>query len=260
MQKLIVRGVGVIGALLFGTFLYLTFHTPEFVEDYAKNFIKAQIAKKTNEKIEQISLVGKESRLGKLAQGMFERNQEKIDQYKNNLSTGLHNKIAEITAEMRNLDCECRDKFAKTLESNFRLNIAALDTLNLKLENFMRSQYMSVSAELRKEIRIFTGTNTLVFLLLIGVSLFKPRAISHLFLPAILLVISTLTCSYFYISEQNWLLTIIYSDYVGMLYLVYIGIVFAFLSDIVFNSAEITTAILNAILEGLGQAAFLVPC
>ncbi len=72
--------------------------------------------------------------------------------------------------------------------------------------------------------------------------------------------ISTLFCSYFYIFEQNWLLTIIHSSYLGFAYLTWLGIVFLFLCDIVFNRARITTEILNAFFNAIGSALSVVPC
>ena len=81
-----------------------------------------------------------------------------------------------------------------------------------------------------------------------------------MFLPAALLVVATLICSYFYVFEQNWLLTIVYSDYLGFSYLLYLGVVFLFLCDVVFNKGRVTTEVANAISNVLGIALELVPC
>ena len=72
--------------------------------------------------------------------------------------------------------------------------------------------------------------------------------------------VSTVICSYFYLFEQNWFYTIIYNDYTGYSFIGYLVIVFAILCDIVFNKARVTTEILNACLQALGQAASFVPC
>jgi len=60
--------------------------------------------------------------------------------------------------------------------------------------------------------------------------------------------------------EQNWLLTIIYNDYLGFAYLGYLLIVFLFLCDIVLNRARVTTKIVNAIGNALGPVGSLTPC
>ncbi len=119
---------------------------------------------------------------------------------------------------------------------------------------------MDVATKLKRDIRIFTASNAAVFILLLLVSFLKPQAITHQFLPGVLLAVSTLICSYFHIFEQNWLLTIIHSSYLGFAYLAWLGIVFLFLCDIVFNRGRITTEILNAIFNAIGSAFSVVPC
>jgi uncharacterized membrane protein YjjP (DUF1212 family) len=136
-----------------------------------------------------------------------------------------------------------------------------LQAANDRIVEFVQSKYMEVATELKRDIRIFTASNAAVFLLLLLVSFLKPQAIAHLFLPGTLLVVATVICSYFYIFEQNWLLTIIFSNYLGFMYLAYLGFVFLFLCDIVFNRARVTTTIINAIFRIVGSAEVEVsPC
>jgi hypothetical protein len=73
-------------------------------------------------------------------------------------------------------------------------------------------------------------------------------------------MVATLICAYFYVFEQNWLLTIIYGDYLGFAYLAYLGVVFLFLCDIVLNRGRVTTQFANAILDAAGSAVTLSPC
>ncbi|QMU61675.1 MAG: hypothetical protein GKR92_08185 [Gammaproteobacteria bacterium] len=161
---------------------------------------------------------------------------------------------------MRDLDCECRKKYAALIKDNFQIRLVSLQAANEKLGDYMKTKYMAVVTELKRDIRIFTGSNMLIFFLLLVASLLKPKAMTHLFLPGVLLVTSTLICSYFYIFEQNWLFTIIYSDYLGYGYLAYVGVLFLFLCDIVFNRGRVTTEIINALLNAIGSAASLLPC
>ena len=74
------------------------------------------------------------------------------------------------------------------------------------------------------------------------------------------MLLSTGVCSYFYLFEQNWFYTILYSDYTGFGYIVYLVLVFAILCDIVFNKARVTTEFLNACLQAIGQAGAFSPC
>ncbi len=150
--------------------------------------------------------------------------------------------------------------YAQTLRRGFEFDIALLQAANDRVVAFIQATYMQVVAELKRDIRVFTGSNAGVFLLLLLVSFLRPEAIAHLFVPAALLVVVTLICAYFYVFEQNWLLTIIYGDYLGFAYLAYLGVVFLFLCDIVLNRGRVTTKIANAILDAAGSVVTLSPC
>lgn len=241
-------------------FFALTFSIPGWVEDFAAEFIEGEVSEEIDQTIDALKAPESKGALAKLARKVQSQNEEKIVKLKLSLKDNVHQRMARALAQIRALDCECRKKWEGAFKDGFESNIALLQAANDKIIDFVQSTYMSVLAKLKRDIRIFTGTNAGVFLLLLIVSFLKPKAISHLFLPAILLLISTIVCTYFYIFEQNWLLTIIYSDYLGLMYLVYLGLVFAFLCDIVFNRARVTTEIVNAILNAIGSAVSLAPC
>ena len=90
-MKITLRSIGVIGTLLFGMLFSITFKIPGFVEGIGKEFIQYQIQKKTNEKIEQVKVDNKDSKLGKLAAVLYKKNQQKIDEVKELLKTTIIN-------------------------------------------------------------------------------------------------------------------------------------------------------------------------
>lgn len=259
-MKISLRTFGLIGIILFGTAFWFTFGVPGYVENQAKEFIKGRIENETKEKIDSLSLAAKESKLGKLAQKLMDTNEEEISKIQASLESQLHVKIADVIAEMADLDCECRDKYAQLIKSGFESRLLSLRNSNEKLVDFMKTKYMEVAAKLTLDLRIFTGSNLVIFMLLLLISLLKPKVVTHLFLPGILLLLSTTICSYFYLFEQNWFFTIIYNSYVGFGYLAYVGILFGIFCDIAFNKARITTEIINGFLHGIGQAATVLPC
>lgn len=259
-MAIIIRSLGVVGIVIFGIFLSLTYSTPTFVEEIGKDFIKSKIQEKTDEKIDSLKPNENGNTLSKIASKLYEKNQKKIDNLKQQIKNNAHEKLADVIAEMRDLDCECRIKWAAHIKKGYKIRLASLEIVNSKIQNFMKIKYMEVATELKRDVRIFTGSNLAIFFLLIIISFLKPAAMVHLFLPGVLLMTSTLICSFFYIFEQNWLITIIYSDYLGYGYLGYVGVLFLFLCDIVFNSARITSFIINTILQAIGSVAEVSPC
>lgn len=231
VQKACLRLVGMVGAAVFSTSFALTYSVPEWVETYAADFIENEVRAEASSRIDDFEVSAGDSAASQLAAALYRQNLREIERLKEALKAGVHESMATALAEIRDLDCECRDKYAQLFERT-----------------------------LQSDIELLQGANAGVFLLLVLVSFMKPNAIGQLFVPAVLLTIATLINAYLYVVEQNWLLTIIYGDYWGFLYLLYLGLVFLALCDVILNRARVTTAIANAALETVGAAATLTPC
>ena len=259
-MKITLRIFSIVGVILFGSSFVFTYSVPEFVENIGREFIKKQIETKTQEKIGSIKLKHENNVLVQLAAKVAKNNEQKIQKIREQLINKIYSKIADVIAEMRDLDCECRTKYEKMLKKGAKFKIISLQNANRILLDFMKTKYMEVAYKLKTDLRIFTGSNTVVFALLLLISFTKPQAIKHLFLPGILLGVSTIICSYFYLFNQNWFFTIIYNEYTGWGYLAYLGVIFAFLCDITFNKARITTNIINNIISSIGSVSPITPC
>ena len=255
-MKISLRLFGLIGFVVFASVYGLTYSTPAFVEDIGKEFIKNKIIEKTQEKVDSISAQKKDSKLGRFVGKLIKSNEDSINVYKEKLKIKAHETLAAIVAEMADLDCDCRKKYAGKIEEGYKFKIFSLAQANEKLIGFMKNQYMQVSTKLKKDFRIFTGVNAIVFLFLILISFMKPQAIKHLFLPAVLMFLASIISSYFYLFQQNWFFTIIYDSYVGWAYLGYLSVVFAFLGDIAFNHARVTTGLLDATVGSVTDITF----
>jgi hypothetical protein len=99
-----------------------------------------------------------------------------------------------------------------------------------------------------------------MFLVLLSIAFLKPNAMVQLFVPGILLLTATIISSGIYMFGQDWFYTILYNDYMGFGYLAYLSIIFAFLMDVTFNSARVTTEVLNAACNAIGSSLSFVPC
>jgi hypothetical protein len=263
MQHLTLRVFGFLGMILFVPILLLSFTDPQLIENSGKAFIEWKLEKSTNAKIDSIELPKEnkfESLLGNKAKKLRNKTEEKIQKLKQNLKDDAPSLIAAQLAKLRNLDCECRSFWEKKARDSIKFELASLETAKLKLVDFTQAKYMEIVEKLTLDVRIFVGANGAVFLFLMLASFLKPIAIKHLFLPSVLMLASTVLCSYFYIFEQNWFYTIIYNNYTGFAYIGYLTFVFTVLCDIVFNKAKVTTEIINTFLQTIGHAASLVPC
>ena len=259
-KKLVLAVIGVAGGTIFWAFFAITFATPEWVEDFAQDYIERKAAERIDEAIDSLELPESDSALINLAQTMYERNTDRMEELREDLRNEVHERRADAIARIRDLDCECRDRIARQLEEGLENRIVLADAANDRLVDFIHYKYVEVVDELKRDIRVFTASNGMACLLLLLISLLKPRAIDHLFLPGVLLAVSLVVCTNMYIFQQDWLLIIINGDYMGFAYLIWLGTIFVFLCDVVLNRGRITGWLLNAFFNAIGSAASVSPC
>jgi hypothetical protein len=262
MQKITLRLFSFFGILLFAPLFTVTFLDASLIEKSALVFIEWKIGNEADQKIESIQISKRlEEFFGDEAKDLLSETDAAIEKIKLQLKSELPSILADELTKLRNIDCECRKKSVKAFEQGFLSQLSSLDIQRQRLIEFSRAKYMDIVAQLTRDVRIFLGSNLTVFILMLLVSLLKPNAVRHLFLPAGLLLLSTTICSYFYLFEQNWFFTILYNDYTGYGFVAYLGLVFLVLCDITFNRGRITTEVINGILYSLGKAASnLSPC
>lgn len=247
-QTITLRIIGAAGALLFGFFFLLTFWRPMWVRTFAADFIKNQVTREVDTRIDKVGFEGASQTLAKVAAAIYRANQQKIDAYKADLKNRANEKLAECIARMLALDEKARARIVKFFDAGDADGIAALAAIDTHLTDFLEGRYLRVVGELKRDLRIFTASNFCGFALLLLATFLRPQAMKQLFVPGLLLAAATLFCAYTYVFDQNWLLTIIYGNYLGFAYLGYLALAFAFLCDILLNYGRVTAALLAAAL------------
>ncbi len=249
--------LSLIGLLVFGGGFVASLVSPISVERFARAAIKSEVEKRVDESIERLD----DTRIGKLAERVLNRNEEQAAAVRKAIAEGVPQRIAKITADMLDADCTCRQKINAATGGLFDSSLSALERVNKQVTDLIRSKYQEVAGLLVNEFRIFTGSNALVFAALGLVTLLKPRANLHLILPIIVLIGGAALTGYFYIFQQNWLHTIVFSDYVGWLYFPWLGVSIGWLADLLLNKGRVTVEILGnlptAILDSVGS---IGPC
>jgi hypothetical protein len=248
--------IAVLGTLLFGAAFALSLAKPIWVEQTARNLIRLEVETRLHEKIRSIDSSALAQKAATLAKGYA----DEVALAKRLLAQRLPQRVAEMMGEMQNLDCECRKKVENRARAGLDWRVTTASAAHERLTGLIRTQYMDTAHKLVREFRIFTGTNAAVFALLLVAALIRPKASLQLLPAALVLLAAAGVTGYFYLFQQNWLHTLLFNDYVGMGYVGYLSGVMALLSDLIFNRARVTTAVMNAALEAAGSAVQLVPC
>lgn len=231
--------VALVGGLLFGALFAVSLFQPAWVEQTARTMIRAQIEKKTGEKIAALDarfLDGK-------ARALLQEHGREIAAVRRALTDGLPARIAAVAAEMGIAECECRRRTTERME----LKLGTLQQMQAQLSDLIRTQYLETAGRLLRELRIFSGANALAFALLGVAALRRPAARLQLIPAAATLLVATAAASGVYLFGQNWLHTIVFGNYVGWGLLGYIALVYAWLCDLLFNRARVNAHLLSGV-------------
>jgi len=255
-MKTILKLIGFFGLILFGFLFSVTYLSPSKIEESAKGFVKMQIEKEVRKK----QLAIKESTVTEAALNIADRLGIEKDRIQSGLDNDLPEKIAAIVASMCGFDCEKKKALAQSIASGYMERIKNIKIAESTLNDIVKGKYLEIVSNLKFDLRIFLGSNLTMFLILLLIAFAKPKAVAHLFVPGLLLITATVVSSCIYIFGQDWFYTILYNDYMGFGYLVYIGVIFGFLLDITFNKARVTTWFINAIANAVGSLSSVTPC
>lgn len=249
--------VALAGTALFGGVLAISLLQPTWVEQAAREMIRAHLEKTTGEKIAAL-----DSRFlqGKALPALQDQARE-LQAARKALTDGLPARVAAIAAQMGVPDCECRARHRERME----LRVSTAQQMQAQLDALIRSGYMDTADKLLRELRIFSGANALAFVLLGLAAWRRPRGASGAaprvagwapLLPAAgTLLLATLASSAAYLWGQNWLHTLVFGSYVGWAQLAYIALVYAWQCDLLFNHARVS----GHVIGSLGGASFS-PC
>ena len=255
-MKITLRLTGLFGLSMFLSAFLLTYGVPQVVEDSAKGFVKQQLESEVKERLEQAA----DSGLGQKVKRLADRLGFQESQLKKDLEDDLPGKIASIMASMCGYDCEKKKQLASGIRDGYLEKIKSLQVAQVNLSELVKGQYVKIVTNLKQDLRIFTMSNAIMFAFLLLISLFKPQAVKQLYVPGGLLLLATLVASSIYLFGQDWFYTIIYNDYMGYGYLVYVLVIFGFLMDTVFNKCRITTEVFNAVANAVSSSVSAIPC
>ncbi len=255
-MRTIVLAIGILGAALFGSAFVLSLLNPILVERAAREVARIEVERRVNEKVETLS----NSRVTDLARKALQKADVDIERAREAIRSELPRKVGNVIADMLDADCECRQRLLAYMERAEEERLSSLTQVREQLITLIESSYASVSQSLMREFRIFAASNMAAFALLAVIAAVRRKATLQLLLPAVVLVGSVAITGGIYLFSQNWLHTIVFAQYVGLAYAVYLLCVAMLLADVVFNRARATTQMVNLLLNAVGAAATAAPC
>lgn len=242
MNKFIIRIFSFLGFGFFFGFFIISFVNIQFIESSAKGVIKEKLHHVIEKKLEKVSLPSGEngdSKLALLSKKIEQKAEEKIDKYKSSLTSVVDENLETVQKS----DCECRKNWKERLARYTEFKVKSLEEMKTVLIDFAQAKYMEIAERLLRDVRIVFGVNALLFGIIFLISVMKPQSIKPLFVPSILMMLSSIALVYGYFFHQNWFFTLLFNDFMGVSFAIYTLIVVAFIGDITLNRARVTSKI-----------------
>jgi hypothetical protein len=252
----ILQFLSLAGVLLFGGAFVVSFVNPIVVERAAREIIRIEVERRVGAKVDSLS----NARIADFAKRALQNTDVDIARAQRRIREDVPRKVADVVANMLNADCECRKRIVEYSQKLHDEKLSSLMQVREQLVSLAEGAYASVSQNLIREFRIFAASNAIAFGLLGIIALARRNAAWQLVLPAVVLVGAVLVTGSLYLFNQNWVHAIVFSQYVGFGYAVYLSCAALLLADILMNRARVTTEILNAALQIVGSVARVVPC
>ncbi|UXI67906.1 hypothetical protein [Tahibacter amnicola] len=252
---LLILGFG--GALLFLAALLVSYAAPLRIESAARGLIERELVARTQAAIDNAG----QNKAVNAVMAWGQRIGAAAGVESTAVRDAVTRTVSDIVTRMQDPACPCRTRIVVAVESWGNGVLESAGAIKERVTQFVEAKYQQTVASLLREFRLFCTANGLVLLCLGLAVVIRRKADVQLLPVALMLTLAATITAYWYLFAQDWLHTIVFSDYVGLGYFAYLGLAFAGLCDIILNRARITVRVLNRILEMIGSAASsLAPC
>lgn len=253
-------GLSSVGTFIFlVAFLYISL-APDDFDNRAQSFALSQVEKSVDERLSAIANSETADRISDLAGRVSDRLQSRIDQARENLDAGMDEFIADVLAAACKMDCERRDEAAAAVRAFYESSILRNSIALERIQAFIEGQFDEVMEELRSDLKIFAGSSGIALGFAFLLALFRGPAAVHLLPISITLSVATLLMTVWYGLGQDWVTTILYSDYWGWTYSILLAVLSLLMVDIAANRARITSFTLNNIGRAFSDGFAVSPC
>lgn len=253
-------GLTLIGSAVFIALLLYINLAPKDFDKRTRDFAIAQVENKVEDQLSGVANSETADRISEFSGQISERLQSRVDQARASLDSDLDQFIADILAAACKLDCERRDEAAAAVRNIFENSILRNSIALERLQELVEGEYDDVMDELRADLSVFSGSNAFALLFALLLALFRGKAAAHLLPVSLALTAATILAVLWYALGQDWVMTVLYSNYWGWSYSILLAILCLLMADIAANKARVTSFIFNGIGNMFGGAFHLSPC
>jgi len=170
--------LAIIGFILFSALMAGTFLDKDYVQRTGQSFIQNKIKTEMLEKREGAA----DTQIGSLLESLSENYKEEIADTQKALDENLDVIIANAIARFCDLDCDKKETLRQSLRDGFDARMKRFNISSANVEKFIHGKYSETVNALKRDLRIFSGTNLILFALVFLAMLIRKEARVHLLL------------------------------------------------------------------------------
>jgi hypothetical protein len=150
--------------------------------------------------------------------------------------------VARIFSHLCKYECGEEPAVAEVVRSGLTRALDSLGVALGRVESWARDRYGALVFDLIADLRIVSATNAVLFGLAAAALRWGSATKLTLSLAAILFA-SSLLGAFLYFFQQDWLMTLLFGNYAGVAYLVWVGVIALLLADCTFNRGRVVRAL-----------------
>lgn len=237
----IVTLLSTVSALLFMLSLLSMHQYPDEFDTHLKAFVLAEVEAEVSSHISITQEMPDVDALDVLA----ERYKLQAQIIKREIDSHVPEVIGAFIAALCEADCKEQDAITKSVKEIWQSRLAQIGVGYSTTKELIQGHYARILKELRADISLFFLTQSVLLGLASLIALFDRRAGIHTAFVAAILLTSAGLCGIWYVFGQDWLWSIIFSDYWGIGYPIFSGFLAFLLADITWNRGRVTSAVFN---------------
>ncbi len=230
------RAIAGAGSLLFSACFALAWLFPGSLETRAHDYVVERVTAEVDVRFSQLDSVMSSGRLGALAEVFSDR----ADTLRSALSAGLSTRLADALASLCHYNCMSTDTLAAMINELGAFQVSLLERGSETALSWARGRYSEAVTDLVRDLRIFSGINAALFLM-VFVASFAGRAAPEAARLALWLLLAATGVSIIgYLFVQDWFYSFLTGSYIGYGYAAWVSGIFLLLIDWVFNRGRVT--------------------
>jgi hypothetical protein len=226
--NLLISGMGLLAFVWLFAFAQFA---PDAFDSHLRQMAAHQVAVRLADRLPAYADDTDLALLGAYANRLVGNLQDKAHALKKRWQEGLVDLVADILAKDCPSDCmatpELRSAARQVADAYFLKGMAVTDAGLQKIRGLVVEEFAAVRAAVRWDISIFSACNAAAFLCSIALSLYSRHTARALLPVSLALSLATVLAAFWYFTSQNWLLVLLFNDYMGWTYMVMLCAIFA---------------------------------